>query len=191
MFATSVRVRPGSARSSPRSVGRVTTSRPSSRSITMRVGTCCWSSPSGPATMTRPGSIVTLTLAGSSIGRLPILLMIHRSRGSPDVADDLAADPSFLGGLARDEPLGGGHDSRPHAAQYAGQLVLRRVDAAARTGYPLEVRDHAFAVAAVLQLDDEQVVAERRGRAVLALVVGALVDAVVGDVALLLEQPRD
>jgi hypothetical protein len=50
MFAINVRVRPCSARSSPRSVGRVTTISASFFAICIRAGTVWESSPSGPFT---------------------------------------------------------------------------------------------------------------------------------------------
>src|SRR3954449_1773594 len=105
------------------------------------------------------------------MGRLPMRLM-----GSPDEADDLAADP-FLGGLAGGhQPMGGGQDRDAHAAEHARQAVLARVDAASGLGDALEVGEHALTAAAVLQLDHEDV--ER---------LPAL-DAEVRDVALLLEE---
>src|SRR4051794_249110 len=79
MLATSVRVRPCSARSSPRSVGRVTTMSLSRCSIFIRDGTCCCSVPSGPATATRAGSIVTVTPSGTGMGALPILLTVLKA----------------------------------------------------------------------------------------------------------------
>src|SRR6266511_1597123 len=142
MFATSVRVRPWSARSSPRSVGRVTTISPSRCSICIRVGTRCESSPSGPFTCTRPGEIATFTEVGSSIGFFPIRLM-----RLPNEANDFAADAFALGDTTHDEPTRRGQD-------------------------PL-------AAAAILQLDDQDV--ERL----------AVLDAVLLDVALLLEELRD
>ncbi len=75
MFAISVRVSPWSARSSPRSVGRVTRIVPSSCAISIREGTTCASSPFGPDTVTRPGSTDTVTPAGTSMGLLPIRLI--------------------------------------------------------------------------------------------------------------------
>src|SRR5215470_8456677 len=99
MFATSVRVSPWSARSSPRSLGRVTVITPSFCSIVIRCGTTCASSPSGPLTCTRPGLIETETPAGNSMGDLPIRLI-----RLPDETDDLAADAALLRGPA-------GHDS--------------------------------------------------------------------------------
>src|SRR5262245_52144560 len=175
MFAISDRVRPWSARSSPRSVGRVTISSSSWRSTFIRTGTCCVSSPSGPLTITRPGSMAMLTPAGTGIGRLPILLMSR----SPDEGDDLAADAALSRGAVGDEPARSREDRGAHPAQDARQPVLSRVDAAAGLGHALQVGDHALAAAAVLQLDDELV--ERL----------AALDVVVLDVALLLEEAGD
>src|SRR3954447_5547736 len=123
MFATSVRVRPCRARSSPRSVGRVTTICPSCCSIFIRCGTTWRSSPRGPETVTRPGSIATITPAGTSMGRFPMRLM-----RLPDEADDFAADALALGGAARDDAAGGGQDGGSHAAEHARQAVLAGVD---------------------------------------------------------------
>src|SRR4051812_28039124 len=118
MLATRVRVRPWSARSGPRSVGRVTLMMPSACSIAMRAGTCWRSSPFGPCTVTRPGSTVTVTPEGTSIGRLPILLTVSSlDRGLPDEADHFAADALALGGAARDHAAGGGQDCSSHAAE--------------------------------------------------------------------------
>src|SRR5438270_2757658 len=150
MFATRLRVSPCSARSSPRSVGRVTRISPSRCSIFMRAGTCCVSEPSGPLTITRPGSIETETLDGTSIGFRPIRLM-----RLPDKADDLAANPLLLGGAARDEAGGRGQDRRPHPAEDARQAILARIHPAARLGDPLEPLDHALAIAPELELDHQ------------------------------------
>src|SRR5438046_6532106 len=175
MFAINERVSPCSARSSPRSVGRLTTRLPSSRSVCIRAGTFWLSSPSGPFTCTRPGEIATLTPLGSSIGCFPIRLM----QFSPDEADHLAADALLLRGTARDQTVRGGQDRDAHAAEDARQPVLACVDAAARLRHPLQVRDHALAAAAVLEVDDER------------LVGAAVLDVVVANVALLLEQAGD
>src|SRR5215218_5951329 len=176
MLAIRLRVRPCSARSSPRSVGRLTTIVPSSCSICMRAGTCWVTSPRGPFTITRPGESETDTPAGSSMGCLPIRLI-----GSPDEADDFSADSLLGRGSARDQAVGGGQDRDAHPAEDARQSVLARVDAAPGLGDALQVGDHALAVAPELQLDHERVI----GRVLLAL------DLVVADVALLLEEARD
>src|SRR5690242_2085931 len=174
MFAMRVRVRPCSARSSPRSVGRVTTTVPSSCATDIRVGTSCWSDPSGPATATRPGSTDTVTPAGISMGFLPIRLMY-----SPDEADDLAADPALLRGPARDEPGGRGQDCHAHPAQHARQTILPRIDPAARLGDALQARDDPLAIPAELEVDDQGIEGF------------ALLDVIVPDVALLLEEAGD
>src|SRR5579862_43459 len=174
MFATSVRASPCSARSSPRSVGRVTTIWPSCWAIEIRCGTTCRSSPLGPDTITRPGSIDTSTPAGTSMGFLPIRLI-----ALPDEADHFAADALALGGAARDHAAGRGQDRGSHAAEYARQPVLARVDAAARLRDALDAREDALAAATVLELDDQKLVR------VLALDVES------ADVALLLEDARD
>src|SRR5712692_1303428 len=152
MFAISVRVSPCSERSSPRSVGRVTTIVSSAFSIVIRSGTVCESSPSGPFTWTRPGDSATMTPEGREIGCFPIRLI-----GSPDEADDLAADALLLGAAARHHSARRGQDRDPHAAEDARQAVLPRIDAAAGLGHALEPRDHALAVAPVLELDHEVV----------------------------------
>src|SRR5919198_2766761 len=175
MFATSVRVSPCSARSSPRSVGRLTTSSPSRCSILMRAGTCCESSPSGPFTWTRPGESATLTLAGSSIGLFPIRLI----SSLPDETDDFAADSALGRRAARDEAARRRQDRRPHPAEHARQAILARVDPATGLRDPPEPGDHALAIAPELELDDQGIEAL------------ALLDAEVPDVALLLEDAGD
>src|SRR5690349_19201115 len=144
----------------------------------MRCGTTWSSSPRGPLTCTRPGEIATFTPAGTSIGCLPIRLMARCAPGSPDEAEDLAADALLLGGAARDEPRGGGQDSGAHAAEDAGKAILPRVDAATGLRDALDVGDDPLAVAPVLELDDEHR-------------VSGAIDLVVLDVPLGLEQLGD
>src|SRR5688500_6221175 len=119
MFAISVRVSPCSARSGPRSVGRLTRISPSACSIFIRCGTDCESSPSGPFTCTRPGESATETVDGSSMGCLPIRLI-----ALPDEGDDLAADAALRGLAARDEAGRGGQDGHAETTEDAGQPVL-------------------------------------------------------------------
>src|SRR5689334_933316 len=140
MFATRVRVSPWSARSSPRSVGRVTVTTPSSCEIAIRVGTRCDSVPSGPLTVTfPPADTSTVTPSGISIGVLPILLMcllgssVARSRSEcarlPHEREHLAAHAA-LRGLARgDHPGRGGQDRGAEPTEDAREAVLLRVDA--------------------------------------------------------------
>src|SRR4051794_1854706 len=148
MFAISVRVRPCSARSSPRSVGRVTVSTPSSCAICIRCGTSCWSAPSGPVTATRPGSRTMFTPVGISMGLFPILLMSDFFWRLPDEGHDFAADAALLRGPAGDETRRGGQDRDAHPAQHARQTVLPRVDPAARLGDALQATDDPLAIPA-------------------------------------------
>src|SRR5215204_4865448 len=170
MFAMRVRVRPCSARSSPRSVGRVTVIEPFSCSIFIRCGTTWVSSPSGPLTITRPGESETFTPAGTSMGCLPIRLI-----SLPNEANDLSADAALLRRPAGDDARGRRQDRRPHPAEHPRKPVFARVDAAARLGDPLEVGDDALAVSAEPQLDHESIEAL------------PLADVEITDVALLLE----
>src|SRR6266511_4201514 len=187
MFATSDRVSPWRARSSPRSVGRVTTRRPSSLSIVIRAGTFWVSSPSGPFTVTRPGSTATLTPSGISMGCLPIRLI-----ASPDETDDLSADSLLLGGPARYDPAGRGEDRRAHAPEHPRQPVLPSVHAAPGLRDALEVGDDPFPIATELQLDDQAVEGAVLSLVLLpAVVVGGAENAVVADVTLLLEDAGD
>src|SRR5690242_6626988 len=173
MLATSVRVRPCSARSSPRSVGRFTVTTPSSCSIFIRVGTCCCSVPSGPATETRAGSIVTVTPSGIVMGALPILLI-----RLPDEGHYFAADAALLRGATRDETGRRRKDRDAHPAEHARKPVLPCVDPAARLRHALQAGDDPLAVAAELEVDDQGI----EGLALLHVVVA--------DVALLLEEAR-
>src|SRR5262249_25376136 len=109
----------------------------------------------------------------------PLAILRQAKRQLPDVADDFAADALCLGGAARDDAAGRGHDRDPHAAEDPLAPVLAGIDAAARLRDTAETAQDALAAAAVFQLDDE-----RRMRAVFR-------DVVVADVALLLEDARD
>src|SRR5262249_7644195 len=155
MFASNERVRPCRARSSPRSVGRLTTSVPPSCETCIRAGTDWESSPNGPFTWTRPGLMATFTPLGSSIGCFPIRLNGFSfwwkcAALSPDKADNFAADALLLGGAAPHQAVGAGQDRDAHAAEHPGQPVLGRVDAPARLPHAPQVRDHPRAAPAAL-----------------------------------------
>src|SRR5207248_5271041 len=176
MFATSDRVSPCSARSSPRSVGRVTTTSASRCSIFIRAGTCCCSVPSGPATATRAVSIVTLTPSGMGMGALPMRLI-----RLPDEGHYFASDAALLRGAAGDETGRRREDRDAHPAEHARKAVLPGVDPAARLRHPLQAGDDPLAVAAELQVDDQGIEA----------LVFLPLDVIVADVALLLEELGD
>src|SRR5215207_6560078 len=175
MLATRLRVRPCSARSGPRSVGRATVSVLSSEAICIR-GLISWaSSPLGPLTVTRPGPIETVTPSGTGIGFLPIRLML----GSPHVGDDLAADALRARLVAGHHAARGRDDRRAHAALDARHLAATDVAPAPGPRDPAQAADHGPAVLGVLELDPDHL-ADGRG-----------LDLEAGDVALLGEDPGD
>ena len=59
----------------------------------------------------------------------------------PDVAEDLAADLALARLAVGHEPLVGREDGDPHAAEHAGHLGCRRVDAEARLRDPAQTGD--------------------------------------------------
>src|SRR3954468_4940760 len=120
MLAISERVRPCSARCSPRSVGRVTMSSESCCSTAMSRGLRSSRLPRGPLTRTTSGSIVTVTPVGTGMGCFPIRLI----EGSPDVRHDFAADALAPRLVAGHHALGRGKDRRGHAALDLGDLLV-------------------------------------------------------------------
>src|SRR5205823_2784918 len=180
MLATSVRVRPCSARCSPRSVGRVTTIWSSLCSIFMSRWTLSESSPRGPLTVTRSGSTATVTPAGTGMGCLPMRDMLDT--GLPDLGHHFAAhagDPRLVSGhhtpRRRD-------DRRAHDALHARDVRVVDVGALPRARDALQPGDDRLARLGVLERD-VQVLSGTAGRGVAHLVVLY--------VALLAQDPRD
>src|SRR4051812_31151889 len=153
MLATSVRVRPCSERSGPRSVGRVTVTTPSATLTVISCGTACSSAPRGPFTPTRPGPMSISTPAGRVMGALPMRLIA----GLPDEAEHFAANAAFCGLTAGDHADGGGHDRGTEAAEHLRQAVGLGVDATTRLRDALDALDHASTVVSVLQRDRQHV----------------------------------
>src|SRR5688572_17826056 len=171
MLAISVRVRPCSARCSARSVGRVTSSWPSSCLTSMTRALRSSRLPRGPATRTTSGSIVTETVSGTGIGFLPM-----RDIGLPDLGDDLAADARLARVVAGHHAARRGQDRGAHAAEHLGDVLRVDVGPLARARDAPDPRDHRRAVLGVLQPHDDA----------LAGGAGAALDGVEGlDVALL------
>src|SRR3954447_5293109 len=176
MLLTSVRVSPWSCLWVFCSVGRATTSVPSSR-LRVRSG---WrarlSVPFGPLTVTWRPSIVTSTPDGTGMGRRPIRDMsVHL----PDEREDFAAQLRLARLLAGHDPLARADDDDAQAAEHARDVRLACVDAQAGLADPLEAGDDRDLPVDVLQGD-----AQVGGRAVLLL-------ADVGDEALVLEDAGD
>src|SRR3954463_10554104 len=136
MFATRERVSPCKARCSPRSVGRVTTSRPSSCETVMSRCTRSLSAPRGPLTCTTSGSIATVTESGTGMGLRPMRLM-----RSPHVGDDLAADTRLTGLVTGHHAVGRGDDGGAHAALDLGDLRRAHVGALAGARHAPQAAD--------------------------------------------------
>src|SRR6478609_2965113 len=134
MFATSERVRPCSARCSPRLVGRVTISSPSTCSTVMSRWILSNSSPRGPLTVTRSGSIATVTPAGTGMGLRPIRLM----PASPHLRHDLATDALAARLVTGHDALGRRDDRRAEATLDLRDLAVADVRTLARTRHPLD-----------------------------------------------------
>src|SRR5829696_4899563 len=153
MLATSERVSPWRARCSARSVGRLTSSEPSSSRTSMARALRSNRSPRGPATRTTSGSIVTVTPVGLGMGFLPMRLMM----GLPDLGHDLAADARLARVVAGHDALRRRQDRRAHAAQDLRDVLGVDVRPAPRAGDPLEAGDHGRAVLSVLEADVDPV----------------------------------
>src|SRR5690349_22259094 len=117
----------------------------------MSCDTAWLSSPFGPLTFTTPGSTVTATPLGRSIGLRPIRLM-----ALPHEAEHLAADAALRGLAAGDHAGRGGQDGRAETAEHLRQAVVLGVDAPARLGDPLQALDHALTAVGVLEGDRER-----------------------------------
>src|SRR6476469_6465621 len=146
MFATSERVSPCSARWSRRSDGRETVIWPAPCSIFMSRETRSESSPFGPLTRTRSGSIVSSTPDGTVMGCLPIRLM-----ALPDLRDDLAAVAVAPGVVTGHQSVGSGDDRGAHATEDARDILRRDVGAATGLGDALQPGDDRRAALRVLE----------------------------------------
>src|SRR6185369_3085504 len=174
MLLTRVRVRPWSCLCIFCSVGRVTTSVPSSRLTVMSGCRARLSEPFGPLTVRLRPSMVTSTPDGTGMGRRPIRDMsVHL----PDEREDFAAQLRLTRLLAGHDPLARADDDE--AAEDSRDVGLARVDAQAGLADPLESGDDRDLPVDVLESD-----AQVGGRAVLLL-------ADVGDEALVLEDAGD
>src|SRR5688500_6396043 len=112
MLAIRLRVRPCTARCSPRSLGRSTLSSPSSWTTFMSRLTSWLSSPFGPLTETWPGAMSTVTPSGTGMGFLPMRLISN----SPDVGHDFAADAVAIRLVAGHHPARRRDDRGAHPA---------------------------------------------------------------------------
>src|SRR5207248_9957724 len=139
MLATRVRVSPCSARCSPRSVGRVTSTSSPTCSTAMSRCTRSESSPLGPFTVTRSGSIATVTPLGTAVGCLPIRDIVLKLL--PDPSHDLATHALLASLVAGHDPLGGRNDRGAHAALDARDVAVVDVGALTRPRHALHPGD--------------------------------------------------
>src|SRR3954451_8588514 len=152
MLAMSDRVSPCRARCSPRSVGRLTRSCPSSWSTVMSRLLRSDSAPRGPVTWTTSGSIVTVTPSGTGMGFLPMRLTTR----SPHLGDDLAAHAGAPRLVAGHDAARRRDDRGAHAALDLADPARGRVVALARARDPAQAADRRAAVLGVLQRDADE-----------------------------------
>src|SRR4029077_3471837 len=176
MLLTRVRVRPWSCLWVFCSVGRVTTSVPSSRLTVISGWSARESVPLGPFTGAFRPPLVPSTPDGTVMGRRPIRDM---SSCLPDEREDFAAQLRLTRLLAGHDPLARADDDDAEAAEHPRDVRLARVDAQAGLADPLEAGDDRDLPVDILE-GDSQV----GRRAVLLL-------ADVGDEALVLEDASD
>src|SRR5690242_3287929 len=148
MLATRVRVRPCRARCSPRSVGRVTrTSSPTCSTLISRL-TRSVSSPLGPLTVTRSGSMAMVTPVGTGMGCRPMRDIADAVL--PDSGHDLATDPLLAGLVAGHDALGRGDDRRAHTPLHAGDVAVIDIGPLTGARHPLQPGDDGAALVGVL-----------------------------------------
>src|SRR3954464_10322676 len=175
MLLTRVRVRPWSCLWVFCSVGRVTTSVPSSRLTVMSGWRARLSVPFGPLTVTLRPLIVTSTPDGTGMGRRP---MRDMSSCLPDEREDFAAELGLAGLRAGHDPLARADDDDAQAAEDAGDVGLAGVDPqpgladALQPGHDRhlavdvlqgQVEDDAGAILLLADVGDEALVLEDAG----------------------------
>src|SRR5690606_26333873 len=152
---------------------------PSSMAIFTPAGLASDRVPFGPLAVTLVSWMFSSTPFGRAIGFLATRDMVVVLLRLGHVAQDFAADAGVARLLVGHDALGGGDDGHAEAAKDLRQLVLAAVHAQARARGALELLDDRTALE-VLQHDLE-----------FGLVVLALDDAQVGDVALVLQDVGD
>src|SRR6185437_9654733 len=106
------------------------------------------SSPLGPFTVTRSGSIATVTPAGTGMGCLPMRDIA--SDGLPDLRHHFAADALDAGLVAGHAPLAGRHDRGAHAALNPRDVGVVDIRAMPGARDALQSGDHRLARLRVL-----------------------------------------
>src|SRR5689334_1488776 len=158
MLFTRVRVRPWSCLWVFCSVGRVTTSWPSSRLTVMSGWRSRVSVPFGPVTVRRRPSIVTSTVEGRVTGKRPIRDIVRL----PDEREDFAAELGLAGLRAGHDPLARADDDDAESAQHARDVGLGGVHPEAGLADALQARHDRHLTVDVAQLELEDRSEERR-----------------------------
>src|SRR5450759_2344703 len=150
MLDTRVRVRPWSCLCTLVSEGRWTRSVPSSWTTFMSGCRSRPSVPLGPSTVIARPSTVTVTSAGTVMGRRPIRDIYPLL---PDVGKDFAAElcPACL--RAGHDPLAGADDDDAEAPENPRDVRLARVDAQSGLADPLESGHDGHLAVNVLELE--------------------------------------
>src|SRR5829696_976531 len=151
MLAIRLRVRPWSARCSPRSVGRVTRISPSSCLTSIARALASESSPLGPFTLTCSAWMLTSTPSGTAMGCFPM-----RDIGLPDPRHELAAHAGAAGVMAAHYAAGGGDDRGAHATKHLGDVAGADVAPVARPRQAVDAGDDRAAVLGVLEAHTER-----------------------------------
>src|SRR5690349_8193683 len=137
MLAISVRVRPCNDLLSRSSLGRATSTVPSSALATVIGAATVWLRvPFGPFTVTRRSARVTSTPDGTGMGSLPIRDMLVSPLGpsSPDVGEDFPTHALLVRLAVGQQALARRDDRDAEAAEHLGQAGVLGVHAQAEIG---------------------------------------------------------
>src|SRR5665647_120185 len=137
MLAMRVRVRPCNERDWRSSLGRLTSTLPSTdRATTIGAATTCCSWPLGPLTVTACPSMDTSTPVGTGTGSRPIRDMSAPPLPLPDVGENFSAYTLFGRLLVSHQAGGRGYDGHAKAPENLGKACRLGVDAQTRFGHP-------------------------------------------------------
>src|SRR4051812_46390158 len=152
MLFTSERTSPCRARFWRSSLGRSTSSVPSSWRMVIGSGTLRDSVPWGPFTVTVPGASVTSTPLGTGMGERPT----RDISASPHVAEDFAADLALARFPVGHQPLAGREHGDTETTEDAGKLVGTAVHPQAGLRDPLDPGDRARPLGRVLHANGQR-----------------------------------
>src|SRR5664279_546993 len=157
MLLMRVRVKPCKERDWRSSLGRLTSTVPSTdRATVIGAATTCCNWPLGPLTVTACPSMDTSTPDGTGTGSRPIRDMTTPPLPLPDVGENFSAYTVFGRLLVSQQAGGRGNDGHTETAENLGKARRPGIDAQARLGHPTHTSDGTLAVGAVLQVDGQR-----------------------------------